>query len=515
MRAFEAQALDSISWGSIPWGAVLHMKTLGRPLALKELHQLVEGARIVGGADTTCISLSCDTRTLRPGALFFAVPGYAEDGLAYAAQAVERGAVGIVAEREMPTPLGAPVLIVPDVRIAKARAAAAFYDHPSRALDVIGVTGTNGKTSTTFMLRSILEHDGRLVGLLGTVGYDCGRGLQRSSNTTPDAIDLQRDLAEMVDRGLEAAVMEVSSHALAQHRVTDLQFRAGVFTNLSSEHLDYHKTMEAYRDAKARLFEQLDSGAVAVLNADDPTSPYLRERCRCRVLTYGLLPGCAEVTARLKRMDIDGMAFDLVSPWGTVDVISRFVGQHNLCNALAACATALELGASLQAIKGAFEVLTTIPGRLEPVDRGQDFRVLVDYAHTDDALGKVLDALRPLTRGRLIVLLGCGGDRDRGKRPRMGAVASRLADVCIVTSDNPRSEEPGRIIEEIMAGVTGTAESRVVPDRRQAIRVALELARGGDIVLLAGKGHEDYQILGRERIPFDDRKVAEEVLWSL
>src|SRR5262245_1766367 len=495
------------------WASLFVMKTLGRPLRLLQIRDLVEGAQLIGDPELEIQSISSDSRTVGPGALFFAVRGTHEDGSRYLEDAIARGALAVVVEQAV-VPLDVPVLLVPDCRLAKARVAQAFYREPARDLALYGITGTNGKTTTAFMLKAILDYEGRPAGLLGTVGNDSGRGIERASNTTPDPIELNRLLAQMVDRNLKAAAMEVSSHALLQQRVAGLAFRAGVFTNLTPEHLDYHGSMEDYARAKAMLFEGLAPEAHAILNLDDPWSAFMRDRTRAQVVTYGLGAG-ADVRARVRRMAIDGMAFDLLSPFGQIDGACRFMGRHSPASLPAAASAALATGVSLGAIKGGIEALRRVPGRLEPVDRGQDFRVLIDYAHTDDALRKVLSNLRPLTRGRLIVVFGCGGDRDRAKRPRMGRVATDIADLAVVTSDNPRSEDPQAIIGDILAGVPDDVKCRVEADRRAAIELALRTARGGDIVVIAGKGHEDYQIVRDEKIPFDDRSVAEEVLWKL
>ncbi|MFO0985507.1 MAG: UDP-N-acetylmuramoyl-L-alanyl-D-glutamate--2,6-diaminopimelate ligase [Planctomycetota bacterium] len=495
------------------WQSLIIMKTLGRPLRLARIRDLLDEAQLIGDPELEVQALAADSRSVHPGSLFFAVRGTQLNGASYLQDAIARGASALVVE-ELAVPLDVPVLLVKDCRMAKASVARAFYRQPSRDLDVFGVTGTNGKTTTTFMLKAILDCDDKAAGLLGTVGNDTGGGLQRSSNTTPDPIELNRLLAEMVDRNLRSAAIEVSSHALMQQRVAGIDFRVGLFTNLTPEHLDYHGTMAEYARAKAMLFEMLAPSAHAVLNLGDPWAPFMRERTRAQVVTFGTRDD-ADVHARVRRMDIDGMAFDVISPWGRFDVTSRFMGRHNLENALGAAAAALCTGVDPLAVKAGFETLTRVPGRLDPVDRGQDFRVLIDYAHTDDALRQVLANLRPLTRGRLIAVFGCGGDRDRAKRPRMGRVAADIADLAVITSDNPRSEDPQAIIADVLAGVPAGTRCVVEADRRAAIEVALRTARGGDIVLIAGKGHEDYQIVRDQKIRFDDRAVADEILWQL
>jgi UDP-N-acetylmuramoyl-L-alanyl-D-glutamate--2,6-diaminopimelate ligase len=463
-------------------------------------------------------ALCTDSREATPGCVFFAIPGHLEDGTQYVAQAVAAGAVAVVAEEPLSGTdwLGeASWLQVENVRRAKALAAHAFYGNPSRMLTCVGVTGTNGKTTTCTMLHAILEAEGWRPGLVSTIEERLPDGTARGSrNTTPDAIHLARTLAEIVRQGGRGAVVEVSSHALSQERTAGLGFRAGVFTQLSREHLDYHGSVEDYVNAKGRLFRDLESSAVCVLNAEDPCSLRWMGETRARAFTYGLTPG-VDVTARLRRMDIDGLAFDLCYRGLTIDLHTRLIGRHNLMNALAAASTALALEVSPRSIQQGFEMLQRVPGRLEPVDRGQDFRVLVDYAHTDDALEKVLRLLRPLTRGRLLTVFGCGGDRDRHKRPQMGKVAADLADEVFLTSDNPRSEDPADIALQVRRGMSGQAKVVEILDRREAIHAALSRAQGGDIVLIAGKGHESVQIVGAERLPFDDRTAAEEILWQL
>jgi UDP-N-acetylmuramoyl-L-alanyl-D-glutamate--2,6-diaminopimelate ligase len=470
------------------------------------------------GPDVRVTGLCTDSRRAAPGDLFFAADGHRDDGLRYAEGAVERGAVGVVASRRVTLPPGAALVRVDDVVAAKARLADRFFGRPSQRLDVVGITGTNGKTTTSFMLRSMLTMDGRDAGLVGTLGAYLGQRHEPLANTTPDAVDLQRLMARMVDENYAAAIMEVSSHALVQRRVAEIAFDVGVFTNLTPDHLDYHGSMDAYGAAKGRLFEMLSEDGTAVLNAADPQSRIYRMQTKARVLQFAL-NAPADVRGDILRLDADGSVFGVHAPEFGLDlrVTSRLVGRHNVENALAATTAALALGLPPHAIATGLQGLTAVPGRLEPVDCGQDFRVLVDYAHTPDALEKVLDLLRPLTRGRLTVVFGCGGDRDRSKRPLMARAVAAAADRLIVTSDNPRSEDPEAILDEVFTGLTPADRARTVrePDRREAIRRACAAARGGDIVLIAGKGHETVQILGERTLPFDDRQVAREVLWNL
>ncbi len=483
-------------------------------MKLKDLVAGCRGVVLKGPGDVTVAGMSHDSRTTEEGDLFFAVLGTVEDGRIYAAQALEKGAVAVVSESELDLPEAVPLVLVKDVRKAKGRLASFFFGHPSENIGCIGITGTNGKTTTSYMLRSILEQDGLSTGLIGTIQHLIGKKPVRASTTTPDPIEIQRFLAQMVDENQDAAVLEVSSHALDQARVEAVGFRVGVFTNLSQEHLDYHGSMEEYRNAKSRLFSSLDSTARAVVNIDDPTGTFISSRCGCPVLTYGFSPE-ADFRGKLQRLDIDGFSMVLETPEKEIEITSRLIGKHNVSNALAASAAASAFGVDLPAVKTGIEILAAVPGRVECVDVGQDFRVIVDYAHTDDALHSLLENIRPLTKGRLITLFGCGGDRDAFKRPRMAEAATTFSDLTIVTTDNPRSEDPQKIIDDILAGCRPDAERIVEPDRRKAIEKAVGRARGGDIVVIAGKGHEDYQILNSGVVEFDDRQVVKEVLWKL
>ncbi len=482
-----------------------------------KLNELVNGdptARVESHADIEVTGLSTDSRTTCTGDLFFAVRGENEDGSHYISEAIERGAAAVVADRDLELGETVPFVRVGNERRAKGLLASYFYGHPSQRLDCVGITGTNGKTTTSYMVRAILEQDGRSTGLLGTIRHLVGNESIRAHTTTPDAVDIQKFLARMVDENQDAAVIEVSSHALVQSRCAAVGFRVGVFTNLSREHLDYHRNMEEYAKAKALLFASLDGAATAVINCDDEAGPFMIESSPCPVLTYGL-DHRADVRGTIRRQDIDGFSMILHTPQGEIDVSSRLLGQHNIYNALAASATALALGVPLSSIKAGLEVLRMVAGRVESVEAGQDFRVIVDYAHTDDALRKLLENLRPLTAGRLITVFGCGGDRDTFKRPLMAQAATALSDLTVITSDNPRSEDPDKIISHILQGCAEGADVIVESDRREAIEIAIGQARGGDIVVIAGKGHEDYQKLNTGIIDFDDREVAREILWKL
>ena len=450
--------------------------------------------QVVGEPAVEIADLAYDSRAVRPGTLFFCVPGERADGHEYAAGAVEDGAAALVVTH--PVSARAPQIVVTDVREAMAHAAAEFFGRPTEQLEIAAVTGTNGKTTTSFLLHSILEAAGRKPGLLGTIENRVGTERRPAIRTTPEAIDLQRTFREMLDAGNLSAALEATSHGSEQKRLLDVRFAVLVFTNLSQDHLDFHGTMEAYFEAKRRLF--VDGLPPAAVNVGDPYGKQLADELRGlggELVTFGFADG-----ADLGPDDVD------VSK-------SRLRGRFNVENILGAAAAGRLLGIEPSAIAAGIENLEGVPGRFELVDEGQPFTVLVDYAHTPEALENVLVAARGLDAGRVLCVFGCGGDRDRGKRPIMGEIAGRLADVAIVTSDNPRSEEPRAIIEEIVAGAGGGLE--IEPDRREAIMRAVEEAEPGDVVLIAGKGHEQGQQFRDRTVPFDDREVAREALRRL
>jgi UDP-N-acetylmuramoyl-L-alanyl-D-glutamate--2,6-diaminopimelate ligase len=468
-------------------------------------------------ASLAVASVAYDSRRVHEGAVFVALRGQKADGAAFAAQAVSRGAIAIVAETPRPEGVTVPWLQTSDARLALALLADRYYEHPSRRMPVIGVTGTNGKTTTAYLLASVLDAAGLPAGVMGTVSYRVGREEREAARTTPEAPDVQQLLAEMIDHGCRSAVMEVSSHALALKRVDGMRFAAAIFTNLTRDHLDFHEDMESYFAAKRRLFEMLDGDAPAVINADDPRGPSLLAACR-RAVTYGISQP-ADVTPGPVQLALEGLTLDVRTPKGSVAIRSPLVGRPNVYNILAATAAAVALDLSLEAVARGVHALPGVPGRFEVVSSGADnVTVVVDYAHTDDALRNLLETARPLAGKRLITVFGCGGDRDRTKRPLMGMVASRLSDVVIVTSDNPRSEDPARIIEEIRRGIApGTQGGRAtdvlsVVDRAEAIERAVAMAGAGDVILVAGKGHEKYQQIGDRVLPFDDVAVARDAL---
>jgi UDP-N-acetylmuramoyl-L-alanyl-D-glutamate--2,6-diaminopimelate ligase len=458
-----------------------------------------------GPEDAEVTGLAYDSRAVSPGTLFFCVSGFERDGHEFAPQAVEAGAVALVVER--PLGLGVPEVVVDDVRAAMAPAAARFFGDPTAALRVAGITGTNGKTTTAWLVRHLLESAGTQCGLLGTVLSVIGGREEPVVRTTPEAIDLQATFARMRDAGDGACAMEVSSHALELDRARAIHWAVAVFTNLSRDHLDFHGDMGAYYAAKRRLF---DAGpASSVVNVDDDHG--LRLASEVAGVTTFAIDHEADWRALDVQTGLDGSAFRVRAPAGEAAVRSPLPGRFNVSNMLAALAAAGALGVGLEDAAAALEGFAAVPGRFEPVDEGQGFAVLVDYAHTPDSLENVLRAARGLTRGRVIVVFGAGGDRDRGKRPLMGEIAARLADAVVVTSDNPRSEDPEAIIAEILQGAGAGVEAIV--DRRSAIARAIQLADDGDVVVIAGKGHEQGQEFeGGRKLPFDDVTVAREAL---
>lgn len=456
--------------------------------------------------------VTADSRWVRSGALFVALRGNASDGHRFIPQAVQKGASALLVEERVEVPPGVFQLQVDCTRRLLGPLAHAFEGFPSRSLDVIGVTGTKGKTTVTWWMRHLLEEAKIPCGLIGTVCNRLGLEQRPSENTTPGAVALQGLLAEMVERRLKVCAMEVSSHALEQRRTDGTRFRCAVFTNFAPEHLDYHGDLESYFQAKRRLFEGLDSATAAVLNREDPRWEALRDASAARVVTYGL-SGPADWTAEGIRSSLDGISCRLRAPKGRFPVRLRLVGLHHLENLLAALAALDETGFPVERLLKGVPGFKGVPGRLERIEAGQPFPVFVDYAHTDSALCRVLKELRAADARKVMTVFGCGGDRDRTKRPRMGRAAAEFSDRVIVTSDNPRSEEPEAIAREITAGLEGSRTPwEVCLDRREAIRRALGSADEGWIVLVAGKGHESGQIFSSRTVPFDDRAVIREIL---
>jgi UDP-N-acetylmuramoyl-L-alanyl-D-glutamate--2,6-diaminopimelate ligase len=477
----------------------------------------LSGAQVVGDPSIEVSSLAYDSRKVGPGTLFFCVPGEKVDGHEFAAAAVEAGAVVLVTERDMSESFPSSrstddvaQVVVSDARAAMAVVAAAFYGDPSGELRVVGVTGTNGKTTTAFLIREVLEAAGIQSGLLGTVRQVVGGVEEDVERTTPEAIDLQATFRRMLEAGDRACVMEVSSHALALHRADAIHFELALFTNLTQDHLDFHADMEDYFAAKRLLFEM--GPKVAVVNADDEYGRRLAGEFEC--VTFSVEAAEADFRATDVTFDAGGAHFTL-SP-GAVEVRTGLPGDFNVANALGAFAAATAMGVEPEVGAAGLARAERVPGRFEPIDEGQDFAVLVDYAHTPDSLENVLRAARRLSEGRVISVFGAGGDRDRDKRPKMGRAGAALSDLAIVTSDNPRSEDPAAIIAEVVGGIENGASFEVEPDRRAAIALALRQARPGDTVVIAGKGHEQGQEFeGGRKVPFDDREVAREELRRL
>jgi len=481
------------------------------------IRDLMVGGSVIPRANPDVTAVAYDSRLVAAGALFVALKGQHADGVAFARQAVDRGAAAIVAEHPAPPDLAVTWVTVTDARLALALLASAFYGDPSREMRVVGITGTNGKTTTAYLVASIFEAAAVRCGILGTVAYRIGPGdadTLEAARTTPEAPDVQLLLREMIARGCGACAMEVSSHALALRRVDGMTFAAGVFTNLTRDHLDFHADMDAYFRAKRRLFEMLPANAPSLINLDDPRGASLAA-AGGRPVTYAINRP-ADITPGPLSFSLGGLRFDVRTPRGTLQISSRLVGRPNVYNILSAVAAATAMDVSFDAIERGVKQLSGVPGRFEVASGAKDeVTVVVDYAHTDDALRNLLETARPLAQGRLITVFGCGGDRDRTKRPLMGAVASRLSDVIVITSDNPRGEDPMRIIEEIQRGLSrtgGASQTLAIVDRREAIAKAVEVARPGDLVLVAGKGHEKYQVIGNRVLPFDDVAVAREAL---
>jgi UDP-N-acetylmuramoyl-L-alanyl-D-glutamate--2,6-diaminopimelate ligase len=487
-------------------------------MSAADLIEGVDAIRVSGPANVRISAIACDSRKVERGALFFALPGEKVDGVRFVNDAIERGAAAVASSHQRPVDLVPEItwieLAAGKERRALALAAANFYNHPANALKLVGVTGTNGKTTTTFLVDSILKAAGFTSGLIGTTGYRTPKGSRPALNTTPESLDLQQMFAEIRDAGGAHAVLEASSHALAMDRLWGCHFAVAIFTNLTRDHLDYHKTFEEYFAAKRLLFEGTGAGApgVAVLNADDDYATRLEGLAR-RTITYGL-KSASDLTSKKLNLSFNGLEFTAQTPVGKIDVKSSLVGRINVYNILAAIGAGIALDIPVAGIEEGISSLDLVPGRFQRIDEGQPFLVIVDYAHTDDALRNLISTARELNAsGRIITVFGAGGERDRTKRPLMGEAAGSLSDVVVLTSDNPRGEDPLRIINDVVVGLQkASAKYRVEPDRDRALEVALEEAKPGDIVLLAGKGHETYQVLRDRTIDFDDREKARAIL---
>jgi UDP-N-acetylmuramoyl-L-alanyl-D-glutamate--2,6-diaminopimelate ligase len=483
---------------------------------LAELAARVPGALLTGDGSLEVAAVTHDSRRAGPRTLFVAIRGQAADGNSFVDSARRKGAVAVASE--LPPSGEGAWLQVGDAREALALLSAAALGEPARSLELVGVTGTNGKTTTTYLIDALLRAAGESVGLLGTVEYRIGNRIAEAVRTTPEASDLQALFREMVDAGCRRAVLEVSSHSLVLKRVHGLAFRVAVFTNLTRDHLDFHGDMDAYFAAKRTLFDTLlEPKGHAVVNLDDDRAEELARAARGSVLRYSLEHASADVYAEELRLGLDRTRLRARTPAGVLELESALLGRFNASNLLAAVGAGIALGLSAETLQRGVATLAGVPGRMEKIALGQDFTVLVDYAHTDDALKNLLETVRGLGPRRVITVFGCGGDRDRPKRPLMGAVAARLSDIVILTSDNPRSEPPEAIIAEIRRGIPASRaeDTHVVPDRREAIARALELGREGVVVVIAGKGHEATQVIRDRSLPFDDRQVARDVLARL
>jgi UDP-N-acetylmuramoyl-L-alanyl-D-glutamate--2,6-diaminopimelate ligase len=491
-------------------------------MLLSDLLKNIDVLDMAGDGSAEIRGIAYDSRSVRPGYLFVAVEGFKTDGHSYVGRAAEAGATAVLAQKMVQVPPGVTLVITPDTRSGLAAVSAAFYRHPSRELLMVGVTGTNGKTTTSSLVAAIYRLAGKKVGLIGTIANYIGERKLEVSHTTPESADLQGILRDMADEGVSVAVMEVSSHALSLERVAGCEFDVAVFTNLTQDHLDFHRDMEGYCRAKSRLFAGLGPGVkknpkYAVVNADDPYGDSIVKASGVPVITYGISEK-ADVRAWDIKIAGSGCSFKVAGKkYPPAELHMKLTGLFNVYNTLAAYTVAMEGGCPPELVKEALEGVSGVPGRFETVDCGQDFTVVVDYAHTPDGLENILKAARTVAAaGRIITVFGCGGDRDRAKRPMMGEIAGRYSQVPIITSDNPRTEDPDLIIRDIEEGIKEvTAGYRVIPDRREAIRAAVSEARRGDMVVIAGKGHEDYQIIGTEKIPFDDREEARKALGAL
>ncbi len=503
------------------------MMTIGHPMKMSVLFHKLSPRAVFGPSEADISGLFYDSRQVVPGGAFFALRGAATDGHRYIDQALEKGAGTVVFEEERPLPEGVTGLLVEDSRRAMALAAAVYYGNPTADMTVVGVTGTNGKTTVSYLVESLLRAAGKRPAVLGTVNYRFGGQVLPSLHTTPESVELLRTIAEFRRAGADALVLEVSSHALEQHRVDGIRFDVAVFTNLTPEHLDYHGDLESYFASKRRLFFDLGENGPrrAVINVDDPCGKKLSGQLK-DVLTCGLSPEAA-IRPLQNSLSLNGIEARVSSPAGEFDLRSALLGEFNLHNLLCAAGTGLALGIAPATIAAGLGQAPPPPGRLEPVANDRGALVLVDYAHTGDALEKVLSTLQGLRPRRLITVFGCGGDRDRTKRPVMGEVAARRSDLVVLTSDNPRSEDPQAIIADVRPGLDKVfcrgmspeeAADRsaqgyvVVPGRREAIRFAAGLLQAGDLLLVAGKGHEDYQIIGSQRFHFDDREELRRAL---
>ena len=489
-----------------------------------QLKQLIKNIGLTDFAkeniDFEVKGISCNSKAMEKDFIFVAIQGTHEDGHEFIQEAIERGAKAVIVQCQAPAYWQGSVkcqdrinfIQVADTRITLAKLAAEFYGNPSQKIKTIGITGTNGKTTVSYLLEALLKEYGRTPAVIGTINYRFKDKILPSKNTTPGPLEIQSMLAQMQKEGVDYAIMEVSSHALHQDRVEGINFESAIFTNLTQDHLDYHKTIENYFQAKSKLFKNMQPEVFAVLNNDDAYSRRLKEITKAQIITYGIEQN-SDVTAKDIKCDLSSTEFVLKAHHQEINIKTRLIGRHNVYNILCTAAWASKEGIAVSVLKSAIDKFRSVPGRLERITRDSDFLVFVDYAHTEDALNKVLGTLRPLSKNRIIVVFGCGGERDKTKRPKMGYAVTEQADFAIITNDNPRSEDPQEIISDIKEGIKKDNYC-VIADRDEAIKKALSLAKAGDIVLIAGKGHETYQVLKDRTIHFDDREVVRECFKS-
>ncbi|MBO6304787.1 MAG: UDP-N-acetylmuramoyl-L-alanyl-D-glutamate--2,6-diaminopimelate ligase [Selenomonadaceae bacterium] len=483
-----------------------------------EIAEKIEGAAIIGDKDAICTSIERDSRKVKEGTLFVAIKGANFDGHDFLEDAQKKGAVAVLSENDFTPPKGMTLIKVPNLEESLKIIAPFFYDYPAKSMRVIGITGTNGKTTTSYLIRRILRENGYKVGLIGTIQIMIEEEIINTANTTPDIVELQNVLERMKEANIDYVVMEVSSHALALQRVAGIEFDTAVFTNLTQDHLDFHKTIENYRAAKAKLFKSLSENVTkpnkcAVVNIDDAAGDYMLKAANTKHITYSI-DGDSAICAKNADIAFEGTNFTLTGDYGTADIKLHLTGRFNVYNALAAIGACLAENIPLENIKKALADFTRVHGRFERVG-GKNISVIVDYAHTPDGVENALKTAREIAKNRVIAVFGCGGDRDKTKRPIMGKIAAKLSDIVIATSDNPRTENPESILDDVMAGVSENIGNKTVEritDRKTAIYRAVELATDGDIVAILGKGHENYQILNTGKIHFDDGEVARDAL---
>ncbi len=489
-------------------------------MKLQKLISKLGSFTISGRKDIGINGIATDSNNIKRGFVFICIKGTKADGHNFVNDAISRGAAALIVEKDVEVLEDITIIKVPDTKEILPVIADTFYNYPSNRMNVIGVTGTNGKTTTAYFIGQILRKAGHKIGIIGTISYQIGERIIPAVNTTPDSLQLRILLSQMLEAGIETVIMEVSSHAIDQKRIAGIEFDTCIFTNLTPEHLDYHETFEKYQDTKLKLFEQMgknskkNTAKKAIINIDSPISRRFLDVCHVDIITYGLNTN-AFVYATDIRSTLSGSCFKLHIPTDkSIEVKINLAGRYNIYNALAGISAVLAFGLSLSEIKSGLKSLKSVPGRFEKVNANADFHIIVDYAHTPDGMKQVLSTARALTDNKIITVFGCGGDRDRLKRPQMGSIASELSDYTIITSDNPRTEDPMKIIGEIVKGIKNTDGNaiRIMPDRKSAIQRAMELAKENDLVMILGKGHETYQVLKDTVVPFDDRQIVKEIL---